>query len=29
MGGGTAGGGLDISKLAGKLQDINDEEEES
>ena len=29
MGGGTSGGGLDISKLTGKLQEINDEEEES
>ena len=29
LGGGTMGKGLDFSKLEGKLQEINDEEEEA
>jgi len=27
MGGGSGGGGLDMSKLTSKLQEVNDEEE--
>ena len=29
MGGGSMGKGLDFSKLEGKLQEINDEEEDA
>jgi len=29
MGGGTSGGGLDFSKLSSKLQEVNDEEEDT